>query len=253
LFKTRKIKRVFPVDKSLGYKNLIVSGCSFTHNVTEDHLDTWPYYLRDIGGFNEVYDCSLPGAGNNHIANSLQWCLETDPIDPADSLVIVMWSGVDRDDLICPKEHLTPYPEFKFTDTVSTGITGGLLGSGNTTTYLTDLAQQKTSASRSIENFLLINGIYHYLHAKKYQFLFLDFCKGSSIVSGRTKHFDITPYLPKNIQQTYKRMFTNLTDLHEWAIRHDFLQEDDLHCNIHGHLDWTRKVLHPYLVDNYSI
>lgn len=253
MFKTRKIKRVFPVDKSLGYKNLIVSGCSFTHNVSEDHLDTWPYYLRDIGGFDEVYDCSLPGAGNSHIANSLQWCLETDPIDPADSLVIVMWSGVDRDDFICPKEHLIPYPEFKFTDTVNSGITGGLLRTGNTKTCLPDLAQQKTSASRSIENFLLINGMYHYLHAKKYQFLFLDFCKGSAIVSGRTKHFDITPYLPKNLQQTYKRMFTNITDLHEWAIRYDLQATDDFHATHHGHLDWTRKVLFPYLVDNYSI
>ena len=249
MFKTRKIKRVFPVDKSLGYKNLIVSGCSFTHNVTEDHLDTWPYYLRDIGGFNEVYDCSLPGAGNNHIANSLQWCLETDPIDPADSLVVVMWSGNDRDDYVMPVSNDTKnYPfHFNYSKDVVSGITAGSAkwNKGN----LKEYCVPKSKESRAIENYLLVNHMYHYLESKGFKFIFLNFLKGPS----RTLHFDITPYLPKNIQQTYKRMFIDLTDLHEWAIRHDLQNTDGFHPTVHGHLDWTRKVLHPYLVDNYSI
>ena len=88
--------------------------------------------------------------------------------------------------------------------------------------------------------------MYQYLTAKGYTFLFLKFCDGLS----RTNNFDITPYLPKNIQQTYKRMFPDITDLHKWAGKYDLLDDDDFHPTRHGHLDWTRKVLHPYLVDN---
>tara|TARA_R110000803_G_scaffold185427_1_gene247812 strand:- start:45 stop:794 length:750 start_codon:yes stop_codon:yes gene_type:complete len=249
LFKTRKIKKQFDIVDRVGYSNLIVSGCSSTFNNHETSAASWPYYLRDIGGFDKVQDCSMPGAGNNHIANSLQWCIENESPDPKNSLVVVMWSGNDRDDYVMPSSNDNKkYPShFNYSKDVVSGITGGSAKwcVGN----LKEYRVPKSKESRAIENYLLVNSMYHYLKSKGFTFVFLKI----SNEMARMNHFDITPYLPKNIQQTYKRMFTNLTDLYEWAVRHDFLEEDDVHCNIHGHLDWTRKVLHPYLVDNYSI
>ena len=248
MFKTRKIKKQFDTIHRVGYSNLIVSGCSFTFNNHETSSASWPYYLRDIGGFNQVYDCSLPGAGNYHIANSLQWCLETDPIDPSDSLVVVMWSGNDRDDYAMPISNDTKnYPfHFNYSKDVVSGITGGSAkwNVGNVKEYCVP----KSKESRAIENYLIINSMYHYLKSKGFKFVFLDFLKGIS----RTNHFDLTTYLPTKPKRTYKEMFTSITDLHEWAIRNDFLESDDLHATVDGQLDWTRKVLHPYLVDNYS-
>jgi hypothetical protein len=110
IFKVRpNIKKQFDTVHNFDIKNLIVGGCSFTYNNHETSAVTWPYYLRDLGGFEQVLDCSLPGAGNSHIADSLQWALEVDRPEPADSLVIVMWSGCDRDDYICPEENIKPY------------------------------------------------------------------------------------------------------------------------------------------------
>ena len=63
--------RSFDVECDLGYQNLIVSGCSFTKNFNKNCVHTWPYYLRDLGGFKNVWDSSCPGAGNNHIARSI--------------------------------------------------------------------------------------------------------------------------------------------------------------------------------------
>ena len=114
IFKTRPgIKKQFDTVHDFGIKNLIVSGCSFTYNNHETSASTWPYYLKDLGGFDQVLDCSMPGAGNYHIASSLQWAIEMQNPDPTNSLVIVMWSGNDRDDYICPQSIITDYP-FKF-------------------------------------------------------------------------------------------------------------------------------------------
>jgi hypothetical protein len=126
IFKTRNIKKQFNIIHNFGIKNLIVSGCSFTYNDVDTAPVTWPYYLRDLGGFDQVLDCSLPGAGNSHISDSLIWGLEIDQLDPAASLVIVMWSGHDRDDYICPNEHINNYPfRFNYSKNVMSSITGG--------------------------------------------------------------------------------------------------------------------------------
>jgi hypothetical protein len=125
-----------------------------------------------------VLDCSLPGAGNSHIADSLQWALEVDRPEPADSLVIVMWSGCDRDDYICPEENIKPYPfKFNYSRDVASGIGGGLHAGagGNTNAGLSELAKIKTLESRAIENYLYINGLWHYLKNSGYQFVFLNF------------------------------------------------------------------------------
>ena len=83
----RSVPRTFDVQHNFRRQNLVVSGSSFTYNNSNTDACTWPYYLRDLGGFESVYDTSLPGAGNAHIANSLQWSLESNRIDPKHSLV----------------------------------------------------------------------------------------------------------------------------------------------------------------------
>jgi hypothetical protein len=249
IFKTRPlINKQFDIVQQLRFKNLIVGGCSFTYNNHDSSAATWPYYLRDLGGFDQVLDCSLPGAGNHHIANSLQWALEVERPNPADSLVIVMWSGCDRDDYICPEENIKPYPfKFNYSRDVASGITGGSHANagGNTKAGLSELAKIKTLESRAIENYLYINGLWHYLKNSKYQFVFLNFLDGN--LPSRTSHFDITKYLPTPIKNQYNLMFTKITDPYTWAFKNDQLMSDDLHPSPDGHLNWTRKVLLPKL------
>jgi hypothetical protein len=249
IFKVRpNIKKQFDTVHNFDIKNLIVGGCSFTYNNHETSAVTWPYYLRDLGGFEQVLDCSLPGAGNSHIADSLQWALEVDRPEPADSLVIVMWSGCDRDDYICPEENIKPYPfKFNYSRDVASGISGGLHAGadGNTNAGLSELAKTKTLESRAIENYLYINGLWHYLKNSGYQFVFLNFL--DSNLPSRTSHFDITKYLPTPVKDQYNLMFTKTIDLHTWALKNDQLISDDFHPSPDGHLDWTRKVLLPKL------
>ena len=245
IFKTRNIKKQFDTIHDFGIKNLIVSGCSYTYNNHETLAVTWPYYLKDLGGFNQVLDCSLPGAGNYHIASSLQWAIEMDQPDPANSLIIVMWSGNDRDDYICPKENSIDYPfTFKYNDNVISGITGGLLGNGNTAKGLVDLSNTKSIQSRVVENYLIISSLYNFLQNKGYKFIFLDYLDRS--LPSRTKDFEILPLLPSNLAKNLKNMLTpNTNDLYTWSLGRNYLSDDLIHPTPDGHLNWAKKILLP--------
>ena len=247
IFKTRLyIKKQFDTVHDFGIKNLIVSVCSFTYNNHETAAVTWPYYLKDIGGFDQVLDCSLPGAGNYHIANSLQWAIEMDKPDPNDSLVIVMWSGNDRDDYICPKSIINDYPfKFNYSDNVMSGITGGSHAGagGNTAKGLKELAQTKTLESRAIENYLIISSLYNFLQNKGYKFIFLDYLDRS--LPSRTSDFNTKKYLPSELNDNLEKIITHITDLYTWGLGRNYLLSDLLHPTIDGHLTWSKEILLP--------
>ena len=250
IFKTRPgINKQFEIAYDFGIKNLIVSGCSFTYNNHESAATTWPYYLKDIGGFDHVLDCSMPGAGNYHISNSLIWGLENDRPDPKNSLVIVMWSGNDRNDFICPvSQDNGSYPfRFNYSENTISGITGGSYrdDQGNTNDLFRQFSLLKTSESRAIENYLQILNTWHYLKSSGFKFMFLEFL--NSNLPSRTSHFDIKQYLPVNISKKLHSMMENITDPYTWALKNNLLTDDDFHPSPDGHLSWTQNVLFPYL------
>jgi hypothetical protein len=250
IFKTRNIKKQHSTVYNFGIKNLIVSGCSFTYNSSDASALTWPYFLRDLGGFEQVLDCSLPGAGNSHVSDSLIWALEMDQPDPTDSLVIVMWSGYDRDDYICPKENINNYSDqFYYSKNVMSSITGGnhAESCGNSISDgLKKLSITKNNESRAIENYLHIAKTYQYLNSLNYNFLFLNFINPTEPIGG-TNTFDIKKYLPNPAKQTLDSMMTKIDDLYHFSIRYNLLLGDNFHPNQYGHLRWTRTVLIPHL------
>jgi hypothetical protein len=256
IFKTRpSIKKQYPTIANLGIDNLIVSGCSFTYNHHDSTATAWPYYLKDLGGFTQVLDCSMPGAGNQHVSHALQWALEMEPPDPKDSLVIVMWTGNDRDDYICPTTNIKPnsYPfKFCYSDAVETGITGGSYpeATGNTVRDFKPFSTTKTKESRAIENYLYMTQTWNYLANRGYKFVFLNFL--NSQLPSRSEHFDIGPLLPLLLKNKLKSMIADIIDPYTWAVKTDQLWEDDYHPSPNGHLDWTRNILLPYLKTKFD-
>jgi hypothetical protein len=196
-----------------------------------------------------VYDTSLPGCGNYHIASSLQLALELEPLDPKESLVIVMWSGNDRDDYLCPDSNDNgEYPcEFRYSKNVITGITGGSnpISIGNTKQGLRALADTKTLESRAYENYLLTIGLKNYLENNEYGYIFLDYIDRS--LPSRTWDFPIEKHLPKSLAEKYKNSKTNIVSPNTFALKNDLCHLDDFHPSPNGHLAWTRQVLIPHL------
>jgi hypothetical protein len=82
------------------FKNLVVSGCSFTHEPHNQWYPfAWPSILAETTGM-QVHNLAVPGAGNDHIGKSLILFLERNEFNPADTLVMAMWSGIGRIDWI---------------------------------------------------------------------------------------------------------------------------------------------------------
>jgi hypothetical protein len=74
-------------------KQLITSGCSFTASTNQlDCAASWPGFMRDRCRFEETIDLSYPGMGNDYIYQSIMNNINNE------SLVVVMWSGIDNVD-----------------------------------------------------------------------------------------------------------------------------------------------------------
>lgn len=232
--RTRETPRVFDCKLPLGRKNLVVGGCSFTYNISDTDSSHWPYYVRDRLGFEQVYDCSLPGAGNYHIGSSIQWAVETEDFDPADTFVIVMWSGNYRFSGIgSPAKNPSETWSYNYTDSA---------------VYYTDktAAAHKSYASIAVENYLYISSLWNYLSNKGIPFMFLDYLD-RSIANRSFNEFDIKGYLPEHLQARYKSFFSPVETIYSYAVKNDLLYTDDFHPDMAGHLAWTDHCLVPYI------
>jgi hypothetical protein len=246
--------RTFDVERDLGYRDLIVSGCSFTNNFNPEHVHTWPYYLRDLGGFEQVWDGSCAGAGNNHIARSIVTGIELGEFDPAETLVVVMWSGYDRDDLLVdPVVVDRSQPDhYSYTDSVSLGMTGGLLGDSNLIVNVENLKKIKNLPSRALENYVVIQSLAGYLDAHGIKYVFTEFSTPGQM---KDTNFDPVPHLPTKLQQPFIKLVRDLTpNLGDWALpgikqnKHG----DGYHPDADQHLTWCRQVLLPYIPPSTS-
>lgn len=249
--------RTFDVECDLGYRDLIVSGCSFSNNFNKNHIHTWPYYLRDLGGFEKVWNRSCAGAGNSHIVRSIISCIELGDFDPAHTLVVVMWSGYDRDDfLVDPKvvnqKNLKSSPQdyFSYTDDVTIGVTGGLLGDSNLLINVENIKKIKSVQSRALENYILMQSLAGYLDAHHFKYVFTEFSTPGKM---NDTNFDPLPHLPNKLQEPFCKLVRSVVpNLGDWALPQlEYYKEhkggDGYHPDADQHLSWTRSVLLPYL------
>lgn len=248
--KIRDIQKTFDPISILGFKNLLVGGCSFTYNNSDHHACTWPYYLKDFGNFELVLDCSLPGAGNKHIHDSIIYSIEQYDIDPSDTLVVIMWAGNDRDDFVVDSSALNSYPfQFNYSDGVSAGLTGGAHknNQGNTNAVLADAIKQvKSKKSRAVENYLCITGLYHYLTNCGFKFVFLEYRDFD--LPATDINFDIRKSLPSKLVKKLNQMLTTPSEnFYHYCLVNNLLEEDDYHPTPNGHRIWTKNILMPLL------
>lgn len=236
--KIRSITKTFDTVKALGYKNLIVGGCSFTYNNSETTTVAWPYYLRDIGGFNQVYDCSIPSAGNQQISSSVQWALENHSFDPADTMVIAMWSGHTRSGHL--RSAAREKAEFNYRYQSDVWYHPSLVNN-----------DEALRSAQTLKNYLDVLNLKTYLTQQKYSHVFLDFMDYS--LPNRANSFDITEHLPLALRKKYQSWFAPIDSIYRHCLRNDLLHSDDYHPSPDGHLSWVKTVFMPWLATNSHI
>lgn len=248
--KTRSIGKTFDAVFDLGYKNLIVGGCSFTYNNSENHICTWPYYLRDYGNFQNVYDFSMVGGGNTHTFNSMIYGLEKNPTILDNSLILVQIAGHDRDDYIIDVNEINNYPFIYFYEKQSVvGITGGEnISNFKNKDPIRQIKNMKNYECRAIENFVKISALNSYLTSTKSKFIIFEYRDYS--LPGRDKNFDLKKYLPDVIVKKYNEIVTELpVNFYKFCLKNNLLEPDDFHPSPEGHRRWTLEHLLPFLVD----
>jgi hypothetical protein len=239
----RKLDRQFTVSHDTKFKNLLVSGCSFTYNNSEKDLCSWPYYLRDLAGFEEVYDCSQSGAGSNHIFNSIINEIETNPnINTKDTLIIIMWSGLTRTDVIAEQAITKPWhhmSNYNFDDQYATlSLFYGVNGS----THLDRLCQQYKKLvsvdAQVYESLIKIIALKAYIDQKGFKTVITSWKDPMLELQNTTINQAIVQSALSTINDIdYLDSYANLKKL----------KESDGHPNPMGYLGWTREHLLPYL------
>jgi hypothetical protein len=222
---------------------LLTSGCSFTSSTLQTDLAaSWPGFVMDRCRFELCVDYSYPGAGNEYIADSIRYHLDRIPKqDIPKYLVVVMWSGTDRQ-------------EDKVLDIESDpkSMPGPVLGNVcyRRNSLITDrnkAEQTKRSADKIIE-------LHRYLTNIGVKFMFTLY---SNIL--------FPPYIPKR-DTTYEFdnyvTISTLKDLrnlewvstqpmdflYEYAFVNDFLNDGDhFHPDYACNLEWTDQILLPGL------
>ena len=76
----------------------MVNGCSFSDD-SRSNGPTWATYVNKNLQFDYYQNLARIGAGNYYICESTIGFLETQNLDPAETCVLVMWSGTSRKDL----------------------------------------------------------------------------------------------------------------------------------------------------------
>jgi hypothetical protein len=244
------VPRTFSPVMDLGYQYLLTSGCSFTNNNSQEHCISWPLYLRDLGNFQEVFNCSYPGSGNQHIHYSTICEIElNEKLSPENTLVVIMWSGWDRDDFVVMPEAVDQTYfnsiSYRYTNEVMTGLTGGVSGVGNLIVNVDSVKKIKNEYSRSLENYLHIVSLQNYLVAKGFNYVFTEL---------NDNNLEIATLLPDSMYQKYTQIVRQLKPtLGTYNQDYLALSFDGVHPCPEVHLKWTRNVLLPFLAANFNI
>lgn len=239
--KQRNLPKAFSPELATSYKNLFVNGCSFTWNNSEQHVCSWPYYLRDLADFGTVFDCSQMGAGSNHIFNSTINSIETNNITAGNTFIVVVWSGLTRTDTIAETELTREWhyqSNYNFNDEYSTLSIFNFVDGNSELDKLCEQYKKLVSIDAQIyESALKIIALKNYLENKKFNFVFAQY--QDLILEIET--------LPMVLQTKLKDCFDDLISIGS----HSESFEDDGHPAPDSYLNWTRLELVPYLLNKY--
>lgn len=206
---------------------------------------TWPYFLADRIGIDTVYNCAYPGAGNQHVFNSIVNAIELDARpDPANTLVMIMWSGYERDDFIVGNDCVTG-ETYRYSDVAKLAFTGGLLSGIRKWPAVTfrSVQKSKNDQSRALENYLLIVALASYLKGKGFDYVFTEMSTDK-----KGKYLDIRPLFSDQQLTNFNQLVSNFECLGDRAV--DLV--DGFHPSTAEHKKWIDQVVVPFLTTSFN-
>lgn len=243
-------------------KNLVTSGCSFTESINQGK--SWASELATLLQVENHVNMAKGAAGNVYICNSIIDCLETKHFDPRHTLVLVMWSGPDRKDVLVSGEYwylLNAYPnKIVVNDPDGYWIFSG--GRGNSWQdfeetrklfepfYVSSdphvMCKETLRSMLHLQSYLLARGyLYRFMSYMNY---FLPDLKTQSIDMGSLN----IPFFSQSIIDFQNLDFTNWIfwnknkdTIYEFCRTNDLIGDDNCHPSKQGHKQYAEQVLLP--------
>lgn len=235
-------------------KNLIVSGCSFTQADYNWALGT----IEKVGALNHI-NLARSAAGNTYICDSVIDCLLTERPNPEETLVLVMWSGLTRKDLIVPKiiyddiqyKHKSQCYQSYYV------FSGGQLGTWNTDTMIKPafsgtyrLDNEITFGRETLRNIIKLQ---EFLTARRYKFKFMSYVNYWEDTEKPIgdMDFSLTHYLKYDTWYQSvdfsKWIFADSqkNSIYEYTKQHQLFEDDGFHPNRQAHQEFAYKYIYP--------
>ena len=236
-----------PQTHESNYSTLIVSGCSFTDSTaTKDMPVSWPGYVKERCRLNRVLNLGASACGNEYIATSIVNQIESmSDSELKDSIVLIVWSGIDRQENLIYNQKIPTYP---YIDDVQ------FVRANKWSIDQVDPDIAHSEALRSWKNIMLTH---HYLKSKGVAFGFSFYINvfDPPFLPRRDKTIELPGVLaPEKIQQLRGCQWINdhNDSLFEWCFYNDhndsYFEPDLFHPSPCGYLAWTDNVLIPNLV-----
>jgi hypothetical protein len=240
------------------FKHLVVSGCSFTHDAGRGGTASWADILANDTGMT-IDNLAMPGAGNDHISKSIILHLEHNKFDPADTLVMAMWSGIGRIDWItdASMSHFkSEYPFSYYYDDFNELVLGGNWWNQRRPSHvmstLIEYSKYQSDHSMALHSWMSMNNLSNYLTVNGYQHCYTSFInyqsnnlKGDAMKIDYFKQLDILGLV---LDRSHWIKLDPTDYYGDFARKINALSTDDFHPRYPEATEtWTRSVLIPAL------
>ena len=230
------------------YKNLVVSGCSFTHNEHHSHV-TWGNTLSYWTGMN-ISNHAVNGAGNSHIANSIILFLEKNKPSPADTLIMVMWSIQYRTDWITDRKIKKDYNTINHSYYYDThNELNSLLFHTKEKSHFLDTGHNyrkyQSEYSYVLKNWLSMQSLTSYLDTHGYQYFYTSIYDLNCVKHGNYKKMLAEINLTNDQAKWLDLSSDNY--LGDFAKNKNMVAEDNCHPTPECQEIWTHDILIPEL------
>lgn len=220
-------------------KILVTSGCSFTSSTLRlDCASSWPGVVRDRCRFDHVVDWSFPGAGNLYISDSIIKYIETlDDQTKQQIFVIIMWSGLDREEEIVESSQLPFINNFS---------------------YQIRLKKQLTKKQQALDSYRHIIRTKQYLETQNIPFAFTFYINllNPPFLPVRDTTHQFEGFVDSDILNNIRKITWIPKDskdyLYDFSFYQDYIDQspDQYHPSYSCVLDWTDTVLLPSMAQH---
>lgn len=241
------------------FKHLVVSGCSFTHQPeSAPGPFSWANLLAAWTGM-QVHNLAIPGAGNDHVSRSIILYLEKNKLDPAETLVLPMWSGINRIDWLTDSASSRFSNEYPFNyqyDDYNELVLGGAWWNRVKPTpvikALLDYSKYQSTQSLALHSWLAMKNLSNYLIVNKYSYCYTSFINYKRSGTGAELLVDFEEELAKLNISIDKDLWLPLGDdeyYGDWSRQHNFLESDNFHPKFpEANEGWVQTILIPHLL-----